>query len=78
MDRCPICRLPIEHAIVLCSECGEELPLRVVAAGEGPDGKSLYTVERINESAGTATPALCNVEGQAALCCAESPDLVGN
>ena len=50
MDRCPICRLPIERTIVLCSECGEELPLRVVAVGEGPNGEPLYRVEHITET----------------------------
>jgi hypothetical protein len=46
VDRCPICQLPIEQAIVLCSQCGEELPLRVVVISEGSDGASLFAVVR--------------------------------
>ena len=38
MDRCPICTASIDHAIVICSTCGEELPLRVVIVSEGSRG----------------------------------------
>ncbi len=46
MDRCPICGLPIDGAVVLCGQCGEELPLYVVVVSEGSDDESLFAVVR--------------------------------
>ena len=55
VDQCPICELPIERAIVLCSQCGEELPMRVVVVSEGSQGESYFAVVKSTQ-ARTARP----------------------
>jgi hypothetical protein len=45
MDRCPICSTEIQHAVVICRACGEELPLEVVVVSEGSHGGHFAVVD---------------------------------
>ncbi len=45
MDECPVCDTPISEALVICGNCGEVLPLRVVVVSEGSHGGGFAVVE---------------------------------
>ncbi len=38
MGRCPICGEMLQDAIVVCRNCGEELPLHIIVVSEGSWG----------------------------------------
>ena len=44
MDQCPICGGSLEDALVVCGQCGEILPLRVVVVSEGSHGGGFAVV----------------------------------
>ncbi len=44
MDQCPICGGSLEHVLVVCGQCGEMLPLRVVVVSEGSHGGGFAVV----------------------------------
>ncbi len=44
MDRCPACSESLRNALVVCGQCGERLPVRVVVVSEGSHGGGFAVV----------------------------------
>ncbi len=49
MDHCPECGETLDNVVILCGQCGQELPLRVVVISEGSRGGGFVLTREVAE-----------------------------